>query len=57
MTMKSSETEAEDVAGAGRSKTPEQDSRRWQEDNRAALLSSNDYVARHGLPLARFRQF
>ncbi|CAA7625292.1 hypothetical protein MTBLM5_80020 [Magnetospirillum sp. LM-5] len=42
---------------AGRTLPPEQDSRRWQEDNREALLSSNAYVARYGLPLARFRQF
>lgn len=29
----------------------------WRDDNRAALLSSNDYVERHGLPLADFRPF
>ena len=29
----------------------------WREDNRDALASSNDYVERHGLPLAEFRQF
>ena len=30
---------------------------RWREENRDALASSNDYVERHGLPLAEFRQF
>ncbi len=29
----------------------------WREENREALASSNDYVERHGLPLAEFRQF
>lgn len=30
---------------------------RWREENAEALASSNDYVERHGLPLARFRRF
>lgn len=30
---------------------------RWLADNAAALDSSNAYVERHGLPLARFRNF
>jgi antitoxin CcdA len=30
---------------------------RWIEDNRAAMEASNDYVAKHGLPLAKYRQF
>lgn len=29
----------------------------WREENAGALTSSNEYVERHGLPLARFRQF
>jgi len=29
----------------------------WQDQNRAALQSSNDYVARTGLPLAALRRF
>lgn len=29
----------------------------WLTDNRDALESSNTYVAKRGLPLARFRQF
>lgn len=31
--------------------------KRWLEENRDALLSSNEYVEKHGLPLARFRMF
>ena len=31
--------------------------RRWQEENREALLSSNAYVEKHGLPLAKYRLF
>lgn len=30
---------------------------RWLAENRAALEASNDYVRRHGLPLARSRLF
>ena len=29
----------------------------WLEENREALVSSNDYVERNGLPLSEFRQF
>lgn len=29
----------------------------WLEQNREALDWSNDYVARHGLPLAKYRMF
>jgi antitoxin CcdA len=32
-------------------------SERWLEENRAAIESSNEYVERQGLPLAKFRQF
>ncbi|CCV04839.1 conserved hypothetical protein [Mesorhizobium metallidurans STM 2683] len=31
--------------------------RRWQEENREAIESSNDYVRRNGLPLAKYRLF
>ena len=31
--------------------------RRWQEENREALLSSNAWVEKHGLPLAKYRMF
>ena len=31
--------------------------RRWLEENRAALVSSNAYVEKHGLPLAKYRMF
>lgn len=29
----------------------------WIEENREAIESSNAYVEKHGLPLARYRQF
>jgi len=32
-------------------------SRRWKEENREAIESSNAYVRKHGLPLAKFRMF
>jgi antitoxin CcdA len=32
-------------------------SEQWLEENREALQSWNDYVDKHGLPLARYRQF
>ena len=35
----------------------EEAARRWQAENREALLSSNAYVAEHGLPLAKYRMF
>lgn len=31
--------------------------RRWKEENREALESSNEYVRRHGLPLEKYRLF
>ena len=30
---------------------------RWLEENKAALDAYNDYVAEHGLPLAKYRLF
>ncbi|HET9812647.1 MAG TPA: type II toxin-antitoxin system CcdA family antitoxin [Sphingomicrobium sp.] len=30
---------------------------RWLRENRAALISSNEYVEAHGLPLQPLRQF
>jgi antitoxin CcdA len=35
----------------------EERARRWLDENKAALESSNAYVERRGLPLARYRQF
>jgi len=32
-------------------------SEKWIEENWAAIESSNAYVEKHGLPLARYRQF
>ena len=29
----------------------------WREENREAMESSNAWVKKHGLPLARYRQF
>lgn len=43
-------------AGLSRMIASEQE-RRWREENRDALDSSNRYVERHDLPLARHRQF
>ncbi len=31
--------------------------RRWIEENREAMEASNDYVRKHGLPLAKYRMF
>lgn len=31
--------------------------RRWKEENREALESSNEYVRQHGLPLEKYRLF
>ena len=31
--------------------------RRWKIDNAEAIKASNDYVAKHGLPLAKYRMF
>ena len=31
--------------------------RRWLEENREAIAASNAWVARNGLPLAKFRQY
>jgi antitoxin CcdA len=31
--------------------------RRWLEENREALLYYNEWVAEHGLPLAKYRMF
>lgn len=29
----------------------------WQQENRAAIESWNEYTRKHGLPLAKYRQF
>ncbi len=29
----------------------------WREENREAILASNAWVEKHGLPLARYRSF
>jgi antitoxin CcdA len=35
----------------------EKHAEQWRAKNKAALNSSNAFVEKHGLPLARFRQF
>lgn len=31
--------------------------RRWREENAEAIAAANEYVEKHGLPLAKYRQF
>jgi antitoxin CcdA len=31
--------------------------RRWREENAEAIAAANAYVEKHGLPLAKYRQF
>ena len=31
--------------------------RRWLEENRSAIESNHAYLAKHGMPLARFRRY
>ncbi len=31
--------------------------RRWKQENADAIKASNDYVAKYGLPLAKYRMF
>lgn len=31
--------------------------RRWRQENAEAIKASNDYLAKHGLPLAKYRMF
>lgn len=40
-----------------RARIRELKAQQWLEENREALLSSNEYVEKHGLPLARYRLF
>ena len=35
----------------------EERARRWKEEKRDAIHSINDYAEKHGLPLAKYRQF
>ncbi len=35
----------------------EKPAEQWLRENKAALESSNEYVEKHGLPLAQYRQF
>ena len=40
-----------------RKKIKAQQAAQWLEENREALESSNEWVRKHGLPLAKYRQF
>ncbi|WP_426231177.1 type II toxin-antitoxin system CcdA family antitoxin [Pararhizobium sp. DWP3-4] len=42
--------------GIGRAVKAEQE-RLWRLENAEAIRLENDYVAKHGLPLAKYRQF
>jgi antitoxin CcdA len=53
MGLNLSETAERAIAEAVR----EEKVRRWKEENREAIEATNRYVAEHGLPLARYRQF
>jgi antitoxin CcdA len=35
----------------------EERAKKWREENKEAIESSNAYVEKYGLPLARYRQF
>ncbi|MER9294995.1 type II toxin-antitoxin system CcdA family antitoxin [Mesorhizobium sp. M0621] len=46
------------AAGAGIAKAiAAEETRLWQEENKEAIQSSNEYVRRNGLPLAKHRLF
>ena len=48
----------EDLAEASLSKAiSDEKSRRWKDENRAAIEKMNRYVEENGLPLEQFRQF
>lgn len=53
MGLNLSETAERAIAEAVR----DEKARRWKEDNREAIEATNRYVAKHGLPLVRYRQF
>ncbi|RDE04845.1 type II toxin-antitoxin system CcdA family antitoxin [Sphingomonas aracearum] len=40
-----------------RTATRKEQERRWQEENRAAMESSNAWVEKNGLPFAKYRMF
>jgi antitoxin CcdA len=43
----------EGIAGAVKAEKE----RRWKEENAEAIQASNDYMRRHGIPLAEYRKF
>lgn len=50
-----------DVAGAAEAgivrAVKAEKERRWKIENAEAIQAANDYVAKHGLPFAKYRQF
>ena len=50
-------SDAGDACGPASDKRRTAAAERWLEENREALESSNDYVDRMGLPLARYRRY
>ena len=39
------------------SQSPPSAIQRWKEENRSAIEAQNAWIAEHGLPLAKYRQF
>lgn len=44
-------------AGIARAVVSERAARDWAEENSEAVRSTNEYIAKHGLPLRRYRSF
>ncbi|KQU99669.1 post-segregation antitoxin CcdA [Devosia sp. Root413D1] len=44
-------------AGIARAIVAEKTARQWAEENADVIRSNNEYVARHGLPLRKYRSF
>ena len=44
-------------AGIARAVVSERAARDWAEENAEAVRSTNEYIAKHGLPLRKYRSF
>ncbi|MDB5540053.1 MAG: ccdA [Devosia sp.] len=44
-------------SGIARAVAAEKAARRWAEENADVVRSNNEFVARHGLPLRKYRSF
>lgn len=44
-------------AGIARAVVAEKAARQWAEENADVIRSNNEYIARHGLPLRKYRSF